>query len=346
MLSYCDNAVLQKVLQLTHNLIPHKVFSSLLTRAIQMEANSGTSVDLLLRYGADPNGNSLGSVPPALFTALDFTSLSERGFAPVIGTHINENVVSSLLNYGASHLTDIGYGLIPLHFLTIFALRLPNVATKLIETAKSDSLFKLTHEDFVIPYASVITTCLCDLAMVRHSQRMFRMFRMFHFALNPLLRSGVVLTPDFLEDYYHFLPNLASVICCHSKNRLLWGRFYVVADFIIQARGHAALDKEKLRQSFEKNQCISVDHFQNYIEHRFPLTLQDHCRFVINRNLPKGLKNRKFAVEQLDYPRPLKNFLMFSEFDPLPNVTASYLSHRRKGVKRKINTSDDFNSKK
>ena len=140
----------------------------------------------------------------------------------------------------------------------------------------------------------------------------------------PLLRSGAVCDPDPLERS-RVNSKLIKLISQGSDLSLqFWGRPDAIMDILVEIRQKNKLSVPKMEHTFNSfmsevaptsSDAINLGEFYNAMRHKHPRSLQSICRSVILRKLPRGFAPRRSAIDKLDFPFCLKNFLNFSDLD-------------------------------
>ena len=152
-----------------------------------------------------------------------------------------------------------------------------------------------------------LQACLFDtfLAIQFHENKRCLIFQD---VLLPLLQSGIVFDSDPLDSaLFSFI--FASLYSDHSKQH--FGQLLI--NVLVDARARSSLPKlvneAEEGEPMEENRPNEMYEMHRAVRNRFPLSLQQCCRFSINSQLPIGLNTRLQAIDTLSLPEILQKFL-------------------------------------
>ena len=340
-----DADLLEKTLKssISNVRIPSCLKASLLRKSITSFFAEGTRV--LLEFGASPEKGLFADYydrPLARVTNLFVTFDFERNAQGAVVDEQQRNdkviqltqITELLIKHGAnllSRILDASTGDIPLHRLAWIALKSPAAAHYIVSATPAQG-FHNVHGIFMVfdnPSYSPLTIALHVAARIYQSAFTKEMAaNVLIYAVLPLMQAGascgetdLLYDFDFLKSYSSFLRSSDQA---EETSFLIWGRPDVSIEYLLAARRKLSVDVQRLRkvlssralQEATVEEGSNIRSFIGTIMSKFPFSLQSQCRQEILSRLPVGYNERISAINTLQLPQVITDYLQYNELVP------------------------------
>ena len=288
---------------------------------LAVQSGNVEAMEILLQHGANPNGDEV-THSNFLQSPLRVAALSPRSEQFDDEHSLSFEMIRLLLKHGADPLKHVknGSGTVPLHFASHLAVVCPDAAALLVESTPPlayDCLFNWPPGSPCSSGTTPLSMALFETQQILRQNRTGNAHQnTLRYVVLPLLKGGAHLHPDPLADLkaltnlhelYQSLLNLPFYQQHDCGDRII--------ELILACRPNLAFTDKCLKQL--SNISADLVPFNERFFQSFPLRLDFTCRHVILKNLPKGQSNRQKAIEKLQLPVILRDFLSFSHFNSL-----------------------------